>query len=456
VIQDLDGPLVGFGAFWGEVQTTIHKGLGCLGVVTDGCVRDITMMAPGFQVLAGSITPSHAWVHLVDIGGAVNVGGMMVSDGDLIHADRHGAVVIPARSRAQGRGRGRSLRPPRSADSRCGAQTRLHRRRSRARDGRGRRHSLIGSTGPGGDLRGIAMHTVKTAFAALAALLLCCVPAAAQQAVTGTWVIRQAAPVAPWVAQGATPPSDREQRRLAGGRVTFRADRISGPAPARLPRPALPGARLRRRHAVPGQSHPGRGAGDGARLHRTADQDARDGCAGAIDFHMLDDNTMSFALNNRIYTLDRSAALTPRTDSSARTGEIGHRAPPPTKTVRSGRVIPSPCAPARWWCGPCRRRATVPGNRTRRDPQRGMVAGVDDADRAREASIAPGENGAHRFGRVALAVHRLRQRPAELRRIQRRHHRAAEVGEASSRRSGGRGLLDRPNIRSRAWTTGRA
>ena len=75
------------------------------------------------------------------------------------------------------------------------------------------------------------MHIVKTAFAALAALLLCCVPAAAQQAVTGTWVIRQAAPVAPWVAQGATPPSDREQRRLAGGRVTFRADRISGPAP---------------------------------------------------------------------------------------------------------------------------------------------------------------------------------------------------------------------------------
>jgi len=94
VIEDLDDE-VGYGAFWGEVQTTIHKGLGCLGVVTDGCVRDITMMAPGFQVLAGSITPSHAWVHLVDIGGAVNVGGMMVSDGDLIHADRHGAVVIP-------------------------------------------------------------------------------------------------------------------------------------------------------------------------------------------------------------------------------------------------------------------------------------------------------------------------------------------------------------------------
>jgi regulator of RNase E activity RraA len=95
VIQDMDGPLIGFGAFWGEVQTTIHKGLGCKGVVTDGCVRDIDMMAPGFQVLAGSLAPSHAWVHLVAIGGTVNVGGMVVSSGDLVHADRHGAVVIP-------------------------------------------------------------------------------------------------------------------------------------------------------------------------------------------------------------------------------------------------------------------------------------------------------------------------------------------------------------------------
>jgi len=95
VIQDLDGPLVGFGAFWGEVQTTIHKGLGCLGVVTDGCVRDIEMMAKGFQVLAGSIAPSHGWVHLVDVGRTVNIHGMMVSDNDLIHADHHGAVVIP-------------------------------------------------------------------------------------------------------------------------------------------------------------------------------------------------------------------------------------------------------------------------------------------------------------------------------------------------------------------------
>ena len=95
VIQDLDGTRYGYGAFWGEVNSNIHKALGCLGVVTDGCVRDLTAIPEGFQMLAGSIKPSHAYVHIVDFGRQVNVGGMAVGDGDLIHADRHGAVVIP-------------------------------------------------------------------------------------------------------------------------------------------------------------------------------------------------------------------------------------------------------------------------------------------------------------------------------------------------------------------------
>lgn len=95
VIQDLDGHEVGFGAFWGEVQSTVHKALGLLGVVTDGCIRDIPAWAPGFQALAGSIAPSHAHVHLHDFGKEVRIHGMLVRSGDLIHADRHGAVVIP-------------------------------------------------------------------------------------------------------------------------------------------------------------------------------------------------------------------------------------------------------------------------------------------------------------------------------------------------------------------------
>jgi len=96
VIQDIDAPDSGFGAFWGEVQSHIHKGLGCAGVVTDGSVRDLDAMAAGFFVLAGSVMPSHAYVHLVDFGGTVSVAGMLVSPNDVIHADRHGAVVVPA------------------------------------------------------------------------------------------------------------------------------------------------------------------------------------------------------------------------------------------------------------------------------------------------------------------------------------------------------------------------
>jgi regulator of RNase E activity RraA len=95
VIQDIDHPDLGFGAFWGEVQTHIHKGLGCIGVITDGSVRDLDAMASDFLVLAGSVMPSHAHVHVVDYGGTVSVAGMIVSSNDLIHADRHGAVVIP-------------------------------------------------------------------------------------------------------------------------------------------------------------------------------------------------------------------------------------------------------------------------------------------------------------------------------------------------------------------------
>jgi regulator of RNase E activity RraA len=94
VLEDLDDQ-VGYGAFWGEVQTNVHKALGVLGVVTNGSIRDIPMVAKGFQMLAGSIAPSHAFVRLEEFGVPVNVHGMAVESDDLIHADQHGAVVVP-------------------------------------------------------------------------------------------------------------------------------------------------------------------------------------------------------------------------------------------------------------------------------------------------------------------------------------------------------------------------
>jgi regulator of RNase E activity RraA len=95
LIEDLDGPDAGYGAFWGEVQSAIHLGLGALGVITNGSVRDIDAWAPGFQFLAATIGPSHAYASLVDFGGEIDVLGMPVRSGDVVHADRHGAVVIP-------------------------------------------------------------------------------------------------------------------------------------------------------------------------------------------------------------------------------------------------------------------------------------------------------------------------------------------------------------------------
>jgi len=95
VIQDLDGPLRGYGSWWGEVNGSVHQGFGCLGVITDGSVRDLPDIPAGFQMLADRVGPSHAFVHPVAFGEPVTVAGMRVRSGDLIHADQHGAVVIP-------------------------------------------------------------------------------------------------------------------------------------------------------------------------------------------------------------------------------------------------------------------------------------------------------------------------------------------------------------------------
>ena len=94
VIQDLD-PAPGFGSFWGEVNSHVHRGLGAQGVVTNGSIRDLDDNAEGFQMLAGQVGPSHAYVRIEEFGRPVEVADMIVRSGDLIHADQHGAVVIP-------------------------------------------------------------------------------------------------------------------------------------------------------------------------------------------------------------------------------------------------------------------------------------------------------------------------------------------------------------------------
>jgi regulator of RNase E activity RraA len=95
VLQDLDDR-PGYGAFWGEVNTNVHMKLGAEGCVTSGSFRDLAASARNFQIIGGRVGPSHAHVHVVDFGGPVNIFGMQAAHDDVIHADCHGAVVIPA------------------------------------------------------------------------------------------------------------------------------------------------------------------------------------------------------------------------------------------------------------------------------------------------------------------------------------------------------------------------
>jgi regulator of RNase E activity RraA len=74
----------------------VHWNLGCVGAITNGSMRDLDMMHPEFQCIAASLSPSHAFVQVVDFGKPVDVLGMLVAHGDVVHADYHGAVVIPA------------------------------------------------------------------------------------------------------------------------------------------------------------------------------------------------------------------------------------------------------------------------------------------------------------------------------------------------------------------------
>mgnify|MGYP000704292184 CR=1 FL=1 len=95
VVEDIDYPHC-IGAYWGEINTTVHKGFGMAGALTNGVMRDLGDCPEGFPVVAGSIGPSHGFVHVKAIGTAVEIFGMTVSEGDLVHADRHGALVVPA------------------------------------------------------------------------------------------------------------------------------------------------------------------------------------------------------------------------------------------------------------------------------------------------------------------------------------------------------------------------
>jgi len=95
VIQDTESRS-GLGALIGRVHMNILRALNCIGVVTDGSVRDLPVAQNlGFHLFAGSVSVSHAFVHIVEIGAPVVIGGLRIHSGDLLHGDIHGVQSVP-------------------------------------------------------------------------------------------------------------------------------------------------------------------------------------------------------------------------------------------------------------------------------------------------------------------------------------------------------------------------
>lgn len=93
IVKDLDKPFIG--SFWGEINANMHKAMGCVGTITDGCVRDTDEMTnAGFKALARRCCVGHAYATPVRWGIELETFGCSVRPGDLIHADKHGFMAI--------------------------------------------------------------------------------------------------------------------------------------------------------------------------------------------------------------------------------------------------------------------------------------------------------------------------------------------------------------------------
>jgi 4-hydroxy-4-methyl-2-oxoglutarate aldolase len=95
VVEDVDDQ-PGLGAFVGEIHAHVFRAFHCVAYATNGSVRDLPAVRKlGFQLFAGSVAVSHAFVHLIDFGGAVTIGGLTINSEDIIYGDRHGLMTVP-------------------------------------------------------------------------------------------------------------------------------------------------------------------------------------------------------------------------------------------------------------------------------------------------------------------------------------------------------------------------
>ena len=95
VLEDVDEP-PGVGAFLGDMHAAILRALGCVAYVTNGAVRELPRVRNlGLQLFAGNVAVSHAYAHIFDFGSDIQIGGLGMRPGDLLHGDRHGLLMVP-------------------------------------------------------------------------------------------------------------------------------------------------------------------------------------------------------------------------------------------------------------------------------------------------------------------------------------------------------------------------
>jgi regulator of RNase E activity RraA len=95
VVEDV-ATRVGFGALLGAVHMNIVRALGCVGAVTNGVVRDLPAAQHlGFALFSGGVSVSHAYIHIIEFGTPVEIGGATIKSGDLLHGDLNGVQTIP-------------------------------------------------------------------------------------------------------------------------------------------------------------------------------------------------------------------------------------------------------------------------------------------------------------------------------------------------------------------------
>jgi 4-hydroxy-4-methyl-2-oxoglutarate aldolase len=96
VFQDI-GPRPTHSCHFGDGMATITSRLGAIGLVTNGGVRDLAgVRALGFRFFAAGVVVSHGNFLVVSTGHPVEVSGVRIEPGDLIHGDENGVVLIPA------------------------------------------------------------------------------------------------------------------------------------------------------------------------------------------------------------------------------------------------------------------------------------------------------------------------------------------------------------------------